>query len=63
MRHAQKVAHLGAPGNADCDTWAEKETMARAWKNNFPAECQEFISTMGNPGKSTSLMFVRLMAL
>jgi hypothetical protein len=28
----------------DCDTWAEKETeWHRAWKNNFPVECQEFI--------------------
>jgi len=29
----------------------------------LPAECQEFIQHDGNPGKSTSLMFVRLMAL
>jgi hypothetical protein len=28
----------------DCDTWAEKETdWHRAWKDNFSAECQEFI--------------------
>jgi hypothetical protein len=28
----------------DCDTWAEKETdWHRAWKNNFPPECQEFV--------------------
>jgi hypothetical protein len=36
----------------DCDTWAEKETdWHRAWKNNFPAECQEFIQHDGQSGE------------
>jgi competence protein CoiA len=36
----------------DCDTWAEKETdWHRAWKNNFPAECQEFIRHDGQSGE------------
>jgi Competence protein CoiA-like family len=39
-----RVAHWAHRGMRDCDTWAEKETdWHRAWKNNFPAECQEFI--------------------
>ncbi len=43
MWYAQSLP-LGASRNADCDTWAQKETdWHRAWKNNFPAECQEFV--------------------
>lgn len=41
---AHRVAHWAHRGMRDCDTWAEKETeWHRAWKNNFPAECQEYI--------------------
>jgi hypothetical protein len=36
----------------DCDSWAEKETdWHRAWKNNFPVECQEFIQHDGQSGE------------
>jgi hypothetical protein len=36
----------------DCDTWAEKETdWHRAWKNNFPVECQEFIQHDAQSGE------------
>src|ERR1700752_4564512 len=38
-----RVAHWAHRGMRDCDTWAEKETdWHRAWKDNFPVECQEF---------------------
>jgi competence protein CoiA len=36
----------------DCDSWAERETeWHRAWKNNFPAECQEFIQHDAQSGE------------
>ena len=39
-----RAFHWAHRGMRDCDTWAEKETdWHRAWKNNFPAECQEFV--------------------
>jgi competence protein CoiA len=39
-----RVFHWAHRGMRDCDTWAEKETdWHRAWKNNFPAECHEFV--------------------
>ena len=39
-----RVFHWAHRGMRDCDTWAEKETdWHRAWKNNFPVECQESI--------------------
>jgi competence protein CoiA len=39
-----RVPHWAHRGNRDCDSWAETETeWHRAWKNKFPAECQEFI--------------------
>jgi hypothetical protein len=39
-----RVAHWAHRGVRDCDTWSEKETdWHRAWKNNFSAECQEFV--------------------
>ena len=48
----QRVAHWAHRGMRDCDTWAEKETdWHRAWKNNFPAECQEFIQHDGQSGE------------
>ena len=41
---AHRVSHWAHRGMRDCDTWVEKETdWHRAWKNNFPAECQEFV--------------------
>src|SRR6266436_97087 len=47
-----RVAHWAHRGMRDCDTWAEKETdWHRAWKNNFPAECQEFIQHDGQSGE------------
>src|SRR5712671_2207782 len=48
----RRVAHWAHRGMRDCDTWAEKETDChRAWKNNFPAECQEFIQHDGQSGE------------
>ncbi|WLB57432.1 competence protein CoiA [Bradyrhizobium japonicum] len=39
-----RIHHWAHQGIRDCDSWAEKETeWHRAWKNKFPAECQEFI--------------------
>jgi competence protein CoiA len=39
-----RVSHWAHRGIRDCDSWAETETdWHRAWKNNFPVECQEFI--------------------
>ena len=47
-----RVWHWAHRGMRDCDTWAEKETdWHRAWKNNFPAECQEFIQHDGQSGE------------
>ena len=47
-----RVAHWAHRGMRDCDTWAEKETdWHRAWKDNFPAECQEFIQHDGQSGE------------
>jgi competence protein CoiA len=47
-----RVAHWAHWGIRDCDAWAEKETeWHRAWKNNFPAECQEFIQHDGQSGE------------
>jgi competence protein CoiA len=47
-----RVAHWAHRGMRDCDTWAEKETdWHRAWKNNFPAECQELIQHDGQSGE------------
>src|SRR5215813_10548235 len=47
-----RVAHWAHRGMRDCDTWAEKETeWHRAWKNKFPAECQEFIQYDGQSGE------------
>lgn len=38
----QKVHHWAHKGARTCDSWWEPETeWHRAWKNNFPAECQE----------------------
>jgi competence protein CoiA len=39
-----RVAHWAHRGVRDCDSWVENETeWHRAWKNNFPAEWQEYI--------------------
>ena len=47
-----RVAHWAHRGIRDCDSWAEKETdWHRAWKNNFPAECQEFVQRDGQSGE------------
>jgi hypothetical protein len=47
-----RVSHWAHWGIRDCDSWAEKETdWHRAWKNNFPAECQEFIQHDGQSGE------------
>lgn len=47
-----RVAHWAHRGIRECDAWAEKETeWHRAWKNNFPAECQEFIQHDGQSGE------------
>jgi competence protein CoiA len=48
----QRVAHWAHRGIRECDSWAEKETdWHRAWKNNFPVECQEFIQHDGQSGE------------
>ena len=47
-----RIHHWAHRGNRDCDSWAEKETeWHRAWKSNFPAECQEFIQHDGQSGE------------
>lgn len=47
-----RVAHWAHRGMRDCDAWAERETdWHRAWKNNFPAECQESIQHDGQSGE------------
>jgi competence protein CoiA len=47
-----KVPHWAHRGIRDCNSWAEKETeWHRAWKNKFPAECQEFIQRDGHSGE------------
>lgn len=47
-----RVAHWAHRGMRDCDTWTEKETdWHRAWKNNFPVECQEFIQHDAQSGE------------
>lgn len=39
-----RIPHWAHRGIRDCDPWTEKETeWHRAWKNKFPAECQEVI--------------------
>lgn len=49
---AHRVPHWAHRGMRDCDTWAERETeWHRAWKNNFPAECQEYIQHDGKSGE------------
>lgn len=38
-----KVRHWAHKSKSECDHWWENETeWHRAWKNNFPGECQEF---------------------
>jgi competence protein CoiA len=40
----RRASHWAHRGTRDCDTWAQGETdWHRAWKNNFPTECQEFV--------------------
>ncbi len=39
-----RISHWAHRGTRDCDSWTEKETeWHRAWKNRFPAECQEIV--------------------
>src|SRR5258708_11818709 len=42
-----RVAHWAHRGMRDCD----ETDWHRAWKNNFPAECQEFIQHDGQSGE------------
>jgi competence protein CoiA len=47
-----RVHHWAHQGGRSCDPWWEDETeWHRAWKNNFPAECQEFIQHDGQSGE------------
>ncbi len=47
-----RVHHWAHRGVRECDMWAEKEThWHRAWKNNFPAECQEVIQYDSQSGE------------
>jgi hypothetical protein len=47
-----RVSHWAHRGIRNCDSCAEKETdWHRAWKNNFPTECQEFIQHDGQSGE------------
>lgn len=42
----QRMHHWAHAGNKMCDTWWEPETeWHRSWKNNFPAEWQEYFLT------------------
>ena len=51
VRRGQRPA-LGAPGYPHLRPLWEPETeWHRAWKNNFPAECQEFIQHDGQSGE------------
>jgi hypothetical protein len=48
----QRVRHWAHRGTRACDPWWESETpWHRAWKNNFPAECQEFVQHDGKSGE------------
>jgi competence protein CoiA len=47
-----RVAHWAHWEMRDCDVWTENETeWHRAWKNNFPAEWQEFIQRDAQSGE------------
>ncbi|AWO92430.1 competence protein CoiA [Bradyrhizobium diazoefficiens] len=49
---SHRVWHWAHFGIRDCDTWAEPETeWHRAWKNNFPADFQEFIQHDAETGE------------
>lgn len=49
----RRISHWAHRGMRDCDTWAEGETdWHRAWKDNFPAEYQEFIQHDGQTGEA-----------
>lgn len=41
---SHRIWHWAHQGMRECDSWMENETeWHRAWKNRFPAECQEVI--------------------
>ena len=47
-----RVHHWAHRAILSCDRWWEPETeWHRAWKNKFPAECQEFIQYDGQSGE------------
>jgi competence protein CoiA len=46
-----RIHHWAHRGGRDCDSWAEETPWHRAWKNKFPAECQEFIQHDGQSGE------------
>ena len=46
-----RVAHWAHRGIRDCDSWAEESDWHLAWKNKFPAECQEFIQHDAQAGE------------
>jgi len=47
-----RVSHWAHRRIQDCDSWAGNETdWHRAWKNKFPAECQEIIQHDGQSGE------------
>lgn len=48
----QRLHHWAHRGERACDSWWEPETeWHRAWKNHFPAECQEVIQYDGQSGE------------
>ena len=46
-----RAFHWAHRGIRDCDSWAEETDWHRAWKNKFPAECQEFIQHDAHTGE------------
>jgi len=47
-----RIAHWAHRGTRECDNWVENETeWHRAWKNNFPVDCQEFIQHDARSGE------------
>jgi hypothetical protein len=61
---ARTESPTGRTGECGIVIWAEKETdWHRAWKNNFPAECQEFIQHDGQSGEKHIADVRTLMAL
>jgi len=47
-----RIPHWAHRAIRDCDPWSEKETeWHRTWKNNFPADFQEYVQHDSNTGE------------